>query len=338
MRRRAQAPATRHALFALIACCVPLLTGCAHVPFRPSAARPTQPLPSTLAAYYAYPSATPTVETAPLETRARYRRWLIRFPLTAPDFTPTEPTIEIEWFESTAEGKRPAILFSPILGGDYPLERGICRFLASHGYHVALIHRKTLKVSPEKDAAYLELLLRQAILRNRQTVDWMVRQPGVDAERLAGYGISMGGIATLITAAVEPRLKYHVVALAGGSLPDILCSSHDKLLAKPRERYLAHHHIDLNTMHRLLTEALTTDPIRMAPYVDPDRFLMFLALADRTIGTSNAIRLWKAAGRPSCVFMPVGHYTAYLTLPYLKYASLRFLNKRFGTMPSAISR
>jgi hypothetical protein len=57
--------------------------------------------------------------------------------------------VEVEWFESTEPGRRPAILFNPILGGDYPLERGICRFLASHGFHVAMVRRKTLKISPE---------------------------------------------------------------------------------------------------------------------------------------------------------------------------------------------
>ena len=333
MRHHTPSPAPRHVLVRLTVGCFLLLSGCAHVPFRPAANRATQSLPASLAAYYAYPATTPHTDITLLDEHPRFRRRLVRFPLTAPDFTPTEPMIEFEWFETTAPDPRPAVLFSPILGGDYPLERGVCQFLSSHGYHVALVHRKTLKVSPEKDAAYLELLLRQAVLRNRQIVDWMARQPGVDAERLADYGISMGGIATLITAAVEPRLKCHVVALAGGSLADILTGSHDRLLTKPRTRYLAYHKIDLATMHRLLSETLTTDPIRMAPYVDPERIFMFIALADRTIGTSNALRLWRAAGRPSCVFTPLGHYTAYLSLPYLKYTSLRFLNEHLLPQP-----
>jgi hypothetical protein len=37
------------------------------------------------------------------------------------------------------------------------------------------------------------------------------------------------------------------------------------------------------------------------------------------------VRLWRALGHPTVVFLPVGHYSAYLTLPYLKYVSLRFL-------------
>ncbi|MCH6551683.1 MAG: hypothetical protein IH804_06685, partial [Planctomycetes bacterium] len=39
------------------------------------------------------------------------------------------------------------------MGGDYPLERSVSRGLARQGFHVALVHRKTLKISPEHDLA-----------------------------------------------------------------------------------------------------------------------------------------------------------------------------------------
>ena len=305
-------------------------TGCAHLPLDAQYRGPLG-LPREIAAYYTYPQTTPQATSELLEVRSRYRRLLVRFPLTTPDVEPTEPVVEFEWFEVTRPGRHPAILFSPILGGDYPLERGICRFFAAHGFHVALVHRKTLKVSPEKDAKYLELLLRQAILRNRQILDWVASHPQVDSTRLGGFGISMGGIANFMTAAVDPRLRCHVVALAGGSLADILRDSHDKLIAKPRAKYLAAHRLDPATMHAILAEQLKTDPLRLAPYVDSRQLLMVIALIDRTIGTPNALRLWKAAGRPEAVLIPLGHYTTYLVLPYLKYASLRFFQTHLLT-------
>jgi len=310
----------------LSAYCLLLTAGCAHVPLDARYPGPKL-LPLEVAAYYAYPTATPTAHVELLEERPRFSRFLVRFPLHVVDFEPTEPVIELEWFESKAKGARPAILFSPILGGDYPLERGICQFFASHGFHVALVHRKTLKVAPEKDASYLELLLRQAIVRNRQVVDWMASQRTVDPQQLGGFGISMGGMATCITAALEPRLRCHVVALAGGPLADILRDSRDSLLTKPRIRYLSHHQIDLATMHRMLNEQLKTDPIRLAPYIDARKLLMFIALFDRTVGRANAFRLWRALGRPEVLFIPLGHYTSYLYLPVLKRASLRFFQK-----------
>ena len=207
------------------------------------------------------------------------------------------------------------------------MERGICRYLARNGFHVAMVHRKTLKIGPDQPIEHLELLLRQGILRIRQVVDWMAAHERVDASRMGSFGISMGGIASTITAAVEPRLRVHVVALAGGSLADILVTSKDSLLAKPRARYLAHHHMDLKTMEALLRQHIKTDPVRMASYVDSTRLLLFIAVADRTIGSSNTRRLRTALRFPPTVFLPAGHYTAYLLLPYLKYASLRFFRR-----------
>jgi len=302
------------------------LAGCAHLPLDARYAGPAR-LPADVAAYYASPHPPAEVTIEPVREQKEFREFLVRFPLAA-DFTPTEPTVEIEWFESTEPGRRAAIIFNPILGGDYPLERGLCRFFAKHGFHVALVHRKTLKISPEHPVEHLEFLLRQGIVRIRQVVDWVERQERVDPQRMGGFGLSMGGIAELITAAVEPRLQVHVVALAGGSLPDILVTSKDKLLTKPLAKYLAYHHMELKELEARLRESVKTDPLRLAPYADARRMLMFIALADRTIGTANSLRLWRAVGKPRVIFMPLGHYTSYLYVPYMRYASLKFFAER----------
>jgi dienelactone hydrolase len=315
----------------LLACVA--LTGCARMPMKTAAYTGPAPLPEWAAAYYDYPKTERANTIELLEERARFRRWMVRFPLSPPEgLEPTEPTVEFEWLESRQPGRRPAVLLSPILGGDYPLERGIARFFAEHGLHVALVHRKTLKVAPEKDAAHLELLLRQAVIRNRQVVDWMETNERVDPDRMGSYGISMGGIANVITGAIEPRLRCHVIVLAGGSLADILRDSKDSLLTKPRARYLAHHHITVEQMHQLLTEHLRTDPLAFAPHLDARRTLWFVALADRTIGRKNALQLWRAAGRPEVIMLPTGHYTSYLYLPVLKRQSLRFLRKHLTAL------
>ena len=193
-------------------CVLIALSGCAYAPVRTPIQGPV-PLPAEVAAYYDYPDHTPEATVEPVRGRATYHEFFVRFPLSASGFEPTEPEVEFEWFESTAPGRRAAILFNPILGGDYPLERSICRFLARNGFHVALVHRNTLKISPEHTLDRIELLLRQGIVRIRQIVDWMAAHERVDPDRMGSFWISMGAIASVITAAVEPRLKVHVAAL-----------------------------------------------------------------------------------------------------------------------------
>ena len=301
-----------------------LSAGCGSTAaLRSGAPRKALPLPPEMAAYYDYPDHSPKATRELLRVSHGVREQRVRFPLSATGFEPTEPVVEIEWFQADRPGRRPAILFNPILGGDYPLERGICLYLARHGFHVALIHRKTLKIAPEHGVAHIELLLRQGVLRMRQAVDWMGAQEEVDPARLGSFGISMGGIASALAAAVEPRLKVHVIGLAGGSIADILVATHDPLLAKPRSRYLAARRLRLSELDAELRRAVVTDPIRLAPYVDPSRILMIMAGFDRTIGRANALRLWQALGRPRAVTLPLGHYTSYLALPYVKRISLR---------------
>ena len=317
---------SKKCLVALLALCA----GCATAPLHTPVA-PARPLPAELAAYYAYPHGPTHVTTRLIKEQARFREWLVQFPLSVPEgFTPTEPVVEFEWFESRRSGRQPAILFNPILGGDYPLERGICRFFARQGFHVALVHRKTLKIAPEHPVEHLETLLRQGVLRIRQVVDWMAAQESVDASRMGSFGISMGGMASVMAAAVEPRLRAHVVALAGGTIPDVLLTSHDRLLTKPRTRYLAAHQMDAKTLEALLRQHVQTDPVRLAPYVDLRHTLLFIALADRTIGTANAQRLRRALRYPRTVFLPTGHYSSYLLLPYLRYEGLRFLRRQLA--------
>ena len=310
--------------------------GCVSVPMRHPARSP-QPLPDEVAARYAAPAPSRFLpehraqaeSTATLvRTHRRYTEWLIQFPLIVSTFEPTEPVVEVEWFESTHPGRRPAILFNPILGGDYPLERGIARFFAAHGFHTALVHRKTLKISPEHEIARLELLLHQAVMRARQVVDWMASHDRVDPARLGSFGISMGGIVSVIIAALEPRLSAHVIVLAGGSIPDILVTSHDPLLTKPVQRYLTAHQMTRTQFAQQARHDITTDPMRFAPYVATPQLLCFVALFDRTIGRANASRLRHALGTPSTVFLPFGHYTSYLALPYLKSKSLRFFKRK----------
>lgn len=301
-----------------------LLAGCATAQVSRDA-RAVPAVPEEIRAYYDYPHRPIHATVTVTRTAERWSESLIVFPLAAPDgLAPTEPEVEFEWFESAVPGRRPAIVFSPILGGDYPLERGFCRFFAARGYHVALVHRKTLKIKPEESIDSLEQRMRQAVLRVRQVVDWMAAHERVDAARLGSFGISMGGITSVIVAAVEPRLQAHVVAMAGGSIPDVLMSSKDSLLTKPLARYLRENRMDRREFERRLRAALRTDPLLLAPYVDRERALLFVTLLDRTIGRKNALRLRGALGRPKTIFLPLGHYTALVAVPVVKRESLRF--------------
>jgi hypothetical protein len=73
-----------------------------------------------------------------------------------------------------------------------------------------------------------------------------------------------------------------------------------------------------------------TDPLKLAPYADASEVKMFVTLFDRTVPTRCQFRLWRAFGRPELSVLPLGHYTAVLSIPYARWQSLRFFERRFG--------
>ncbi|MDH3401124.1 MAG: SUMF1/EgtB/PvdO family nonheme iron enzyme [Chromatiales bacterium] len=54
-----------------------------------------------------------------------------------------------------------------------------------------------------------------------RTIDYLETRPDIDAERLAYYGISWGGVMGAIMTAVEPRLKASVLIVGGLEMQDV---------------------------------------------------------------------------------------------------------------------
>lgn len=309
-----------------------LTSGCVALSPRTSAGTTAPADRAALQTYYRY--ATPEEPPAVVveQQTPRYTLKRVRLP-AAMKVLDGQNEIVVEYYESTAPGKRPALLVYPILGGDYPLERAFAKFFATHGFHAALVYREKFKVGPERTAPYIESLLRQGVIKNRQVIDWLVQQPTVDAGRLGAFGISMGGVNAANTAAVESRLKAHAIILGGGSLADMVRDSKDSLITKPRRRYLEANHMTLEEMHRRLSEEIKTDPLKLAPYVDGRTVFMTIALFDRTVTSQAGFRLWRALGRPRVWILPCGHYTAYLTIPFVERACLQFFREQLHVAP-----
>jgi hypothetical protein len=100
------------------------------------------------------------------------------------------------------------------------------------------------------------------------------------------------------------------------------------LLARPRARYLAQTGLTREQLKANLEHELRSDPLQLAPYVDPEKLLMFIAVFDRTIGHQPSFQLREALGFPRTIFLPFGHYTSYVCLPYFKRRSLAYFKAK----------
>jgi len=238
--------------------------------------------------------------------------------------------IRIDYYQVKKGGKLPTIIISPIFGERDIFSRYFARYFASHGFHCAIVHEGSTPITDVEEIDNVELFFKNTIIKIRQVVDWLTQQEEVDQERLGSFGISFGAVKNVITAGVEPRLKCHVFALAGGSLADIVCYSKMREIRKWRKRIRKKEDISLPQLHQKLSQKIRSDPLTLGEYVDATKTLTFIAVFDRVIPGKYAKNLWQALGKPEVIYLPFGHFASMLTLPYTRVKSLQFFQKCFG--------
>lgn len=233
--------------------------------------------------------------------------------------------------------KKPVILISPILGGNMVVDH-FARYYAGRGWIAVIVHRKRPYLTDgAQDLSGTERYLRTSVVRLRQVIDWLETRPEADLTRLGAFGISYGAILHSVLAAVEPRIRYHVIAMPGAPLPEVIMHCPDKgvskLVRKAHEEFGWSH----EKIQAQLQEHIRTDPIYLAPYVPGGRVEFYLAAFDRVVGARRSWKLWKAMGRPKLKILPFGHYGGILLLPVLQTQSYGAFKRAFRSEKLSVS-
>lgn len=243
-----------------------------------------------------------------------------------------ERTIRAQYFlpDPDKHQKTPAIVILPIMGGStYPLEEIFAASFARAGYACIIPHRPNIK-DEIRNLEDIDPLLRQSIHDVSRGIDWLETQPNIDAKRIGLFGISLGAIRGTLVMAMDPRIRAGVLGLGGGDLPYIMTHSGEKRLVKARDKILERNNIDLSEAESRLREAITYDPLALAPSVDPSRVMMVIAACDRVIPPSKSWELRRKLGNPEAIELWSGHYGSVIHIPYLRQASCRFFKKKFA--------
>jgi pimeloyl-ACP methyl ester carboxylesterase len=292
--------------------------------------RASLPLPSNIQRYYQCPSGdvTPTVHTTEVHPEYTAKQ------ITLSAAGATEP-IQIDWFAPNSPERSPLIVISPIRGSDTFVVDGCARVFASCGYHAAIVRRARFHFDPAGPLTQVEDSLRDAVIRYRQALDWLVEQPGVDPDHVGTFGISYGAIITSVVAAVDPRVKACVLDLAGGPLPGVLRTSVEPGLRRDWKRSRRCHSLTDKQLYEAMGKIIRTDPIKLAPYLPRDHVLMLIARFDSSVPTRYQVRLWRALGKPRADFVPLGHYTSILILPAHRLSIMHFFEENLERTPSS---
>lgn len=311
-----------------------------HDPLDPAYAGP-RPLTAKVAARFAYPElGSPAAEVASFNHVAGARwstRWVHLLVTTPGQAEPHRVQVIHYRPAGLSPGqRRPAVVITPILGARDELPGLLGAALAASGIHGAVVLRAETILDPRAPDARIERVLRTAVVDRRRTVDWLEGLPDVDPARIGACGASLGGIATALLCAVEPRVQAGALLLAGGDLPLVLASSDEPRVVRWRAARGAHSegpHSEgqgPEPLRAALAAAIPSDPLGLAPAVDARRLLFVQARFDGAVPTSCQERLWEALGRPRRYLLPTGHRSAGVYLPWLIPLLVEFFQERLG--------
>lgn len=245
----------------------------------------------------------------------------------------TNGMLELDYYRPVnTTNPAPVIVVLPIIGGGYPLEKFFCSYFARHGMAAVLVRREGLK----KVFGRLEEIddtLRHSAIDARQALDWIETRTELDPARIGMFGISMGGIRAAFLTPLDPRIRAATIALAGGDLPYIITHSTEGGLTRRRKAFLEKSGMSEEQFQEALKPVITCDPMSVASSIDRSRVLLVVAAFDKAVPTRKGLELRRAMGKPETVFVPAGHYTSLLFLPYIKPACLRFFREKLDGLP-----
>jgi len=314
------------------------VAGCSFVPAATTPRATAGPDVPALA-YYDAPGPVPRptrVERVRRESQSE--SWRVELPPRVPaelaDVPRVHDGIDVRIFLPRPAGptRRPLVVMLPILSNRMLLMREAARGFVRQGYVVAVVLRKDVEFDVDRSIRQAEKELRIMIMRVRQAIDWLVRQPQIDGERIGVFGMSAGGILGASLMGADPRIDAGVFVFAGGPMADVMVDTVEEKLAKKTERMRRERGWDKERVRRTLRGIIRTDPILLAPRIRREDVLLFIATDDRSVPTRNQRLLWDALGRPAKYELRAGHYTGVaLYLPFLMRKAQGFMGRKLGS-------
>ena len=229
---------------------------------------------------------------------------------------------QLEWVAAPAPG--PLVLMTP------PTEaNGVARYLAQRfadrGVHAAVLAPDAAFLEVGLEPADVEARLRGAVVAGRVAVRALSDRPEVS--EVVFLGISAGGVFGPLLMAVEPRVTRAALVFPGGDLGRIVLTSAEPTVSAYREAWAARG-VPPHDLARELSRQVVTDPMRVAPAIDPRQVLLFLSSDDSMVPIETGLALRDALGRPETYLLSGNHGTASLCFGFVLREAEDFLLRR----------
>jgi predicted dienelactone hydrolase len=168
-----------------------LFSSCVHYQCDPTYNGPRKRSAEMLE-YYNYPKRKVEAEVEIIEHRKKYIIKEIEFPSARNVFG--AENIRLDYYMQRELGKFPTVIILPIAGGRDFFVKSFASYFASNGFNCAIVHNREFSLKDTKSAEQVENYFRQAVLDNRQVLDYLLERQEVDENRVGCVGLSLGGI------------------------------------------------------------------------------------------------------------------------------------------------
>ncbi len=223
--------------------------------------------------------------------------------------------IVVDYFQASERSDSMVLVF-PVLGGKNFIEKHIARYLVESGFDAAIVNRSNEFKDPG-NFEHLEEIFRLNIVRDRLALDFFQAEYG--KKKFGSFGISRGAINVALTAGIDPRLEYNVLALGGTDLVNLFRDSSQARIEKYIQTVSDDRGYSKDQFFKALKAQLRTDPKYTAQYLDSRKTLLVLGIFDRTVPFSYGLKLREQIGRPETIFLFADHY---ISLAYTQTISL----------------
>jgi dienelactone hydrolase len=321
---KASAAITLAALAALAACTthVPL-----SVTYRGPDAWPSgQPM-----AYWELPPQ--PLEVAD-DVEARTRAHFVVRELSLPSVVDPTDEISFEYYDVEGDERTPVIVLLPIFNGQLSIPRFFARYFANQGWAAVVVTRGR---DPLEALTAPEQTVRSNLQDYRRVLDWIEREPELDASRIGMFGVSLGGMDAVMLTALDRRVNSLVIAMAGGDLSYLLANTSYRRVSRTIDDLADSLGTSREALGAKVDAAIKLDPLALAPYVDAERVFMILTRTDTIIPFEAQQQLHATMGSPEALYLLTGHRASVVYFPKVRNAAFEFFARRFAEQRVALA-
>lgn len=243
-------------------------------------------------------------------------------------------SVGFEYYDVDGDERKPVVVLLPIFNGQLIITRFFARYFANQGWAALIITRG-------RDALDGLSAPEETLLANtgdyRRVLDWAERQPELDASRIGLLGISFGAIDAVILAALDDRIDALVTLMGGGDLSYVMVNTHYRRVARTVSSLAESEGVSREALGQAFDAQITTDPLEMARYIDPQRVLMVLARTDEIVPFEAQEALRKSMGAPETLYLPTGHRPSVVYFPTLRARAYEFFERQFAQASAAFA-